>query len=431
MLKRLCCITICCLLITGCSKQEKKVETAASSKEKESLVYKDGLKGDGNEDGYYHLVERDIKIGTITNICYFDYQSKQEIYLCDKPECKHEEESCTSYLPILAMNSALFVYQDNIYIIQDEGTTISFLGDQENQGAKIYRMDLDGKNHEEFASLPKEYSFLGNTMVVGDSMLYLVLAKTDMVSMENSTMQVNKDEKLFGIDINTGKIDIISDFKDCQIIGANKRDIIISKVKYSEDVDALLEKKEYQRYDQVTMQATFQYHKFNIDTKTFNQEISPESTLLATYYDENLYYLKEQEIHQTNIDTGKDTTLCILEEPLSYNISTILDQHILIDAWSTKNEEDEYLKSFALNVTTNVLSPFTLVTNAPKEPVNIIGQNTEYYFVKYNHDAHLEKTWAGTMQYQTDAIYCGLIKKEDYWNSKNSFIKISSFSKEY
>ena len=52
--------------------------------------------GDGNGagDGYYHLVPR---ADSSNNICFVDYKSRTQVYLCNRPECEHCDDTCTSW----------------------------------------------------------------------------------------------------------------------------------------------------------------------------------------------------------------------------------------------------------------------------------------------------------------------------------------------
>ena len=44
----------------------------------------------------------------------------------------------------------------------------------------------------------------------------------------------------------------------------------------------------------------------------------------------------------------------------------------------------------------------------------------------YDTEGKMEKTWAGTMQYEVDKDYYGLISKKDFLNDKKNYKKINT-----
>lgn len=47
------------------------------------------------DDGYYEVMDR-VSVGG-RNIMYTDFATGKQIYLCNRPECYHNDESCPSY----------------------------------------------------------------------------------------------------------------------------------------------------------------------------------------------------------------------------------------------------------------------------------------------------------------------------------------------
>ena len=92
----------------GSLKDNSKV-SSNTSKKSEKMVYIEPRKISDFDKGYYYINNED-------NIKYFDYLAKKEIYLCNKPNCKHDTEECSSYLDATKSNN-LFVYNDFLYLI--------------------------------------------------------------------------------------------------------------------------------------------------------------------------------------------------------------------------------------------------------------------------------------------------------------------------
>ena len=64
----------------------------------------------------------------------------------------------------------------------------------------------------------------------------------------------------------------------------------------------------------------------------------------------------------------------------------------------------------------------------PKEPVNILAQTKDQLLVLYDREGHDEKTWAGTMQYETTKEYIGLISINDFLQGKRNYQQIKTLN---
>lgn len=63
-------------------------------------VLREDLVDDGfpSSSGYYRVISQEDQIAF--NVCYTDFATRQEIYLCNQPNCTHDNESCTSWFPL-------------------------------------------------------------------------------------------------------------------------------------------------------------------------------------------------------------------------------------------------------------------------------------------------------------------------------------------
>ena len=111
----------------------------------------------GSKDGYYSIHSNE---DGMMNIMYVDYKAKKRIYLCDKSECKHDNEKCTSFIDFKygAMEKTILCDDKYLYLITSEynnengvSTYISYPGqEKEDEPTTIYRMDLDGSNEKRY-----------------------------------------------------------------------------------------------------------------------------------------------------------------------------------------------------------------------------------------------------------------------------------------
>ena len=161
------------------------------------------------------------------NIKYFDYSSKKEIFLCNKPNCNHQVVECSSYLNKTDPYN-LFVYKNNIYLItfvgdiqimefsvSDDG--VSNLATKA-QTPTIYKMNLDGTNKTKLFECPSGVE-IGSDYIFDGKNLYTFFLKSKTVNTaKNSYTSVETERKLVKINLETKKYEEIFDSKNRKIL---------------------------------------------------------------------------------------------------------------------------------------------------------------------------------------------------------------------
>ena len=66
-----------------------------------------------------------------------------------------------------------------------------------------------------------------------------------------------------------------------------------------------------------------------------------------------------------------------------------------------------------------------------QEPIRLLGESRDMYYVIYDQVGEVKKTWAGTDQYEASSYAYGLIKKKDYWNNKADYIPVDVIAVSY
>lgn len=85
------------MLVSLCSCGKPEEPALKSSNEKPSNGNAVVPCTSSTDDGYYYSDDRFFQGGR--NLCYIDYQSKAEVFLCGNPNCSHNSEECTSFYP--------------------------------------------------------------------------------------------------------------------------------------------------------------------------------------------------------------------------------------------------------------------------------------------------------------------------------------------
>lgn len=417
-------------LLTACQsnsttvKKQEKIEGTS----KATLELKYLYQGDGNDEGLYHIATRDVDHMTYANIYYYDYASKKEIFLCDQPQCTHTDDSCTSFVGD-SMNDYVFLHDQHLYQIH-RSESGSVMGndltiDSGSQAGSIIQMDLDGKNKKTLCTLPEGYAYDDNRIITDEQYAYMPLAKEDLISMnENSHMSYTVDAKLYRIDLKSGKMESIMNFNDMKIIGVHNRDIILSKYIYQKDIHKLLQEKKFDEYDTVAKNAKTAYTSYHIDNQKIDEYIDVHAKSSCLSDQDNLYYDFQNTIHKVSLEDGKDQIIAQMPDDYQYFILQIIDGNAIIQGWNDEN----YITSYALSLKDQKLTQLTLMKHQPNEAIDILGETKDSFFVYYDHDQHLEKSWAGTDQYVLDKAYYGFISKKDFWQNHDQFQTFDTIS---
>ena len=117
-----------------------------------TLISEGGNGPDGvtTEQGYYEL---EVTGTNLQNILYTDFETGTRVFLCNRPECTHRDESCTS---VLTGGGYLFPLNGKIGIFQPGGTSPE-LPDSERK-CRIYQMNTDGSERKELCALAPDIS---------------------------------------------------------------------------------------------------------------------------------------------------------------------------------------------------------------------------------------------------------------------------------
>lgn len=202
---------------------DNKITSSNANNTNAKMVYFEPGKISSFDKGYYYIKDEENR----RNIKYFDYSAKKEIYLCNKPNCKHDTEDCSSYLDGIESND-LFVYNNYLYLISGAGSVttvdLNFGEDatstiQAGGGAPIiYRMNLDGTNKTKLFECPSGVELSSSFIFEGNN-LYTFFLKSKSIEIAKSSytsMETNRD--LVKINLEMKKYEEIFDSKNRSII---------------------------------------------------------------------------------------------------------------------------------------------------------------------------------------------------------------------
>ena len=379
------------------------------------------------KNGYFYIKDE-------SHIMYYDYDTKKEVYLCNKPNCKHDSDTCSSYLGE-SSDDELFYYDNHLYLAHSSssngGVSFSINGDGTVQDssmenpATIYKMDLDGTNKEKVFTAPSGAS-LSMPFVINGNKLYSFLQKSK-VEKDSSGYNVARtsERKMVAINLDTGKYEEITDGMHKSFIGVFEDKLVVQEIDYLKDPD-----------DFGDDTKGFVNNLYNsptkiklIDMNTKKEEIVYEGLFKEVetlkFYKDGIYFIgeKSKNLEYINVTTKERET--ILELPSTgYEMNTIIDDKVLV--YKYNNNYTHLDSAYSIDVKTKEMNNFNL-RNANDYLVEILSSNDEYYFVLIEYVFGSEyTTWAGTKQQDLIGSNYGLIKKSDYWDSKANYIKMTN-----
>lgn len=147
-----------------------------------------------NAEGYYHLRPRSD--GT-HNLCFIDYDAKQNVILCNRLECRHDDETCNSWIGSIYNVPRVLTASDGLLLIYP-GNAIAAETD-DSIYPHIDRLDFNGTNRRTLLELDPLSMFADYYYAIADNTLYYQL------DLYQDTQSLQKRFCIESLDLSTGK----------------------------------------------------------------------------------------------------------------------------------------------------------------------------------------------------------------------------------
>lgn len=167
------------------------------------ISYADSLSAQAPSDKGIYILQSIFP--SSVNVFYIDLATKQEIFLCTTPNCKHNTSDCTSYLPLdeQEYGYSIFYFNDAVYLTQ--------CATNAKRPPHISRMEKDGSSLQDICFLDEGENFTGKLFGYGDNE---ILIEITHVSVEGQT-----EKRLERIDCNSGKRNIVVEYPNDSYYG--------------------------------------------------------------------------------------------------------------------------------------------------------------------------------------------------------------------
>ncbi len=271
------------LLITGCSNKEEFDTNVTLIKPTSDITATQTAAVFSNQSGYFKV---------------FDYESHNTAFLCNKPECSHDNNDCFAYT-----DAHLFFTQgDALY-------TISLID------ASLYKRNLDGSNQDLVLKLVEKYNNNDNIVIPTSAVTqgnYLYVA-FDMTSFDLEEGKEITTGIISRVDLNNNSEEILLELEDTQVSLTDYKNNQLYYMSYNSET---------------SVNNNWGLMKYNIDNKT-NEPFASDITKEYSYYsslDDTLYFTK---INSSIIDSLYSTT---------YDDTTLKEEKYLIKYKSEKGD---------------------------------------------------------------------------------------------
>ncbi len=205
--KRGLCTGIVLLILTGCSPQQDQA-THQDLGWEQKITY--SMKSDCSEEGYYYYRNQQF-------LNYFDFSSQQNVSLCGKVGCHHQDESCDAFCA------------DPVYLYYDSESLYTV--ERNNNAYELTKRNKDGSNYETMGNLTESKLPEGGggieltDFMAAGSRLYFLGQTLDIAWKQDS----NNQTCLYSVDLNNGEETLLYEVpmdKTCALQAVNSERVI-------------------------------------------------------------------------------------------------------------------------------------------------------------------------------------------------------------
>lgn len=394
----------------------------------------------GTDHGYYYINEAG------TNLMYIDYASKQEVYLCNSPGCKHDTEECASYIGSEGgLENSLFYYRDHLYLFRhpydNDGATSTVISDDysivdglsvegslASEPATLYRMNPDGTQREKVYTF-EEGLTLENTILNDDSSLYFIAKELKSEKKDgNITSVSSEDRRLLRVDTDSWKEEQICDMEqDRGIVGCFENQLLLSYMQYDHE----LTEEEWEDDDKMRealLASESVYTLFDLKTGESKEIYRKKNDKLESLYmrEQYLYIAREGEdvIWKFDIKTGKKEEFC---RTPNNNLNGIYDDVLV--CWPWESDDNGIISNpinYFVHLDDGTVEESNLKNHYGNYGLELRAETPTQFLVVYDYDAQTDPVYPDQDQILGNKF--ALIDKADLYSGKEKYEKIKMTS---
>lgn len=423
----LCLMLIMTCLLFGCHSADSAAQNstssggdsvAASTEESGALslitdpyggLFRNGA---ATETGYYEIMSTQPDY---INVLYTDYQTLTRTYLCSSPECLHNDDTCTSWLPTMGQ-TYLFASpaQNKIYLVSCGVASDGTASDTAAVTGRIFEFDPSGANRRVLYQLQSNEQFSG-TAAANNTKLY---TGVQVVNYETGKMTLEIRE----IDLKTGESKTIYTTENTgeRIFGAYGDCLVLEELGETA--------RSYVSLNVVSGEKSEPQYSYD-----YTQEVRTELVDGNFVYSLRSDELPNCSLYQVDLTSGAEQK--VAESIAIYDvdptrISGVFDNHIEIETSDNRNPDDIKTIKYIIDTTSGTCSVSNLKYESlgTTKDIYILAQVGDRFLVRNSVKEYpitiTDQTGVPTTLQTAFAQYA-LIAKSDYWNNAGNYQAIN------
>lgn len=450
MKKWIAILTILTMLLSfsGCSGKDNQAGNDASDMKNADLtILDDGRLRCSSEKGYYYIGEESFQMKADRlgyRLMYIDYETKKEVYLCNRPGCEHDTENCPAVFSSeeLPAGSSLFYYNDNLYLFshdsdQSGGWSVDHAGSSEpmegddttfvSAPASLYRMNPDGTDRKKIYTFGEGLSLEDLVLASGDS-LYFVTKKVSTKKVnEQTTYFASSEREIVRMDLDDYSVSKVCKLDtDASMIGAFGHKLVVRQTVFDHE----LSDKEMMDDNQYIDAYRKSYDSFALlditDGKTEEVATTENDRINTCAVSGKYLYLSTEgknKIEQIDLSSKERKTLA---ETVNSCIQEAFDDVLRCSSWDSQNGESTDSTMYFVNLDDGRIEKSGLKINSMEGEIQIRAELAEQFFVLYDYDAKKDPVYEG--QYNLNGAKYALINKKDFYAGKENYQTIDLIS---
>lgn len=413
------------LNFSSCGPAVKDTSSAAPFQEKEDAPQPNQIQQIGSEggtemqtssaNGFYELIG---VYPNSYNIFFTDYKTRQQIYLCSRPECTHNNESCTSYVDCKAGNiPGLLFSNDILYLISPASVSENFL-------PVIERLNPDGSERKILAQFQASQNLNTGWFLADATSLYFIMENINNGSFSKTLCAINTE---------SGNVkNILECAPDTWIMDGESQSIYLKTIEQGTAPERDIFETEEDFLEAFSNTNIHKIVKVSVND-TSNQAIVDEwtqSERIASMHKGCLYFYdtKNNEFVKRNYETKVDSVVpnTMKTTPKSLYFTNLIDEKLIFTSITNQSGTEVSVSNFFIDFKLSLIKEIGLLNNMNR-PVKICGTYDDSLFVQYdaiNQTVQAEKD--GVMEEFTEIrLQLGEISKEDFFNGKSNYTACS------
>lgn len=353
-------------------------------------------------DGLYFVTPWARSDGSF-NLWYADYDTHLILPLCAQPNCTHQSDSCTSYIPLSPGGVLPEVLGDQLVLFY-LGQTHGFDEHTQSANARLEVMELDGSGRRETLSFSPN-KMVEKPMVTDGKIIYARL--TTYLAEETKA-------ELIGIDPNQGTYQVICPLDASQnerIWGCAGSHLILYRT-HQEEMESELCRLNLQTLETQTIyqwDETQTYPSLYEDTLVYQNQTDHSFHLM------NVLSMDDTALPQYVLpERGSDTWVVVYD----YDQGQLLFEEVSINSQTKCLEKETF---YTLCADTGTLQEWPLVYSYQEKTVpvtRVTDIDDEHYLVIFSEEdvSIAEESMDGSVYYAPGAKkQYASISKTDYW----------------